>query len=528
MADYRPRSFDPGPIMAQANQDSTAHVARMDRLYTEQDRAEERDAANRERRAAKALEQFVAAGNNPDVTIEAALQAYGGDIPQHQKPIAIDAFKSNQKQAKAKAKQQKDAETGETAGALNLGQAQGATEDQQLEGVMQKNAFLAGGGNMTSLGAAQDTQAQGAAAAGKQQDIENMSEKKKQAIEMWGVLGWQTGMQRDNERLFQSEFEQTVIGLEKEGALEPGESTRMRVEMAKWDLYNAKHPNGDQIVLFDPTTGNIIAGKGTGIAQLAKAQANEKSMATLQDRMFGNDISLLYMREMRAKLASSAGPGIVGLTGTFARYAQKWSGRINDLDILLGTDMSREFRTVAAGASDRARQALAGTDYKGAKPVVFQKEDGSPDRALAAKVEKSIMDFDVDNAAMPAISYLVAFNAITARQRGTRVVTGKAIEMMEKQVALRSAKSRDQIIASLDVMIRNGEFVNQFFEKQFKQYGGTPIHVDPGKVNTEVFTEKMNAAVEATPPSASGPLDALGPPPAATEFPDGVTIREIK
>jgi hypothetical protein len=376
---------------------------------------------------------------------------------------------------------------------------------------------------MGRLESRRDTLGQEAAAKAQQQVIDNRSDAKKRAIEMFGPDDWRTEMIADHEQKNQSPFTREVIDLENAGVLEPGTGDRMRARKVHADL--AKAESAGETMIVRDADGNILFIKGDDASAMVERQDRNKKNSILQERYFANDISLLYMKEMKEVLVAG-GEGVVGLTGTLSRVAQRAMGRLDDIDRLFGTETAREFRTMAQGANTAARQKLAGTDYEGARPVKFQKEDGSPDNALAARVEKSILDFDPNNARMKALSFLIAFNIVSARQRGTRVVTGKAIELMEKELGLRSANSVEQIIESVDVMIRNGEITKRFFEAQFKQFGGTPISADPRDVNTKALTDVVNESIQ---PKASGALNALGPAEqVGPELPPGVTITEIQ
>jgi len=256
---------------------------------------------------------------------------------------------------------------------------------------------------------------------------------------------------------------------------------------------------------------------GNGAAQAYKGAG------VIQDRFTANEVAGLYLTQFENVLLSAQASQVAGAFGKIAFTVERLRGNLDEISVALGADIGKELKVWGSGAATQAARYLGGAESDGSErpegPINY-------DDAVAEKIQGSIWAFNANNATLPQLSYLIAFNMVSSQQRGTRVVTGAAIDKMEQRLGIRSARSLKQILASVQFAKSHVSMFDKLLAERFKRESGgrDVVRMDPRQVS---FSNSQ-ALGPSAPQPPSGPLDALNPQQAPEGQVDRGTIHVLK
>jgi len=212
----------------------------------------ERMDAKKDRRADSAADGLLKAAAS-GVSWDAAYQAYGQDLRQHQVSLLQESFKKISKQAKDAEKQQTGQRVGEAAQASATAQAPSGTLDQLRHSTNLRAQLGDDPGVLTQLGAETDTIQQGAAAGAEQHRVKNLSPEGKQVEEIFGLgAEGERELRRSWDAKRKTPWETSLSEAVEDELIPAEEADRMRVESIRSLLANVKSKKGDSIWVMGP------------------------------------------------------------------------------------------------------------------------------------------------------------------------------------------------------------------------------------------------------------------------------------
>jgi len=488
-----------------AGQQARAAAGR-ERQQAQRERAE----AQREARAERAFSGAVAALKTGKVGLEAVLAAFP-DMDSTRIPILSDMAKEFKKQAKLAEKKQTDEQVGNVASDQFRALGPGGTS-AQLENTRNQRQDLFAGLSPeetqrrdTQLEAGVDTIQQDVAAKAEKDRLANRSPITTLAEEG----GYSAERVRDIARAKvekelapeMSPWEQTETARLNAGLITQ-EAYNRRQGLRQDNLLAASRGPGGTLITVDPETGAITIAEGTTALEAMKFRKEWASSQVIQDRLTNAEIANIYMVDMTDTILKHPTRAIVGGTGKVKRTLQNFQGLLLDVD--------RQFGVNLVGWAENGGMKLADDLMKG----TISGQEMDPD--VQERLGLFLDNFDPTNATLDQLEYIISYNLVAMRQRGSRVSTNAAIDRQAKRLGLTRAKSTDAIISSLRLASKETQIVIKDLKRRLetdfnKVRPITTLPEDIPSNNPLVTDPRSIRGVDPNASVPSGPLQRLDP-----------------
>jgi hypothetical protein len=218
----------------------------------------------------------------------------------------------------------------------------------------------------------------------------------------------------------------------------------------------------------------------------------------LQDRLTNAEIATFYIDDMVNVILKHPKRAIVGGTGKFKRGVQNIQGLLLDVDRQFGVNM---VGWAGNKASAMTEDFVSGT-------ISGQEMDPEVQKRLGLFLK----DFDPINATLEQAEYIISYNLVAMRQRGTRVSTNAAIDRQAKRLGLTSARTTDGIVSALRKASGEANIIKRDLTRRLETDFNKvrPILTEPGDIvsSNPLVTDPRKRSAAGAP---SGQLDQLGP-----------------
>ena len=498
MGDFQPQVFDPGPILARSQQQSRADLSQMGQIR------------DRSVRRAEAAIAKVVAGGKAGVGWDELIVALGDSIPQEQFPLAKSLHKQALKGFKDAEKQQTDTQAadlsklqssalgpgGTPAEFQNLRNRRGAATEGLSPGAAEQFS--------TQVEAGTDALKREAAAAAEKERLGNRSPIAVMAEEGGYSAATVQRIARDkvNNELNSgtTSWEKTELARLNAGLLTQEAYDRRQAQYQDNRLAASR---GSGMTITTNPDGTIELTEGADALEALRYRKERAASEVMQDRLTNAEIADFYLGDLEEMILKHPSRAIVGGTGKVKRFWQNFQGLVADVD--------RQFDINLAGWAESSAMAMSEDFLKG----TMSGQEMDPE--VQERLGHFLKNFDADNATLEHLEYIISYNLVAMRQRGTRVSTNAAIDRQAKRLGLTSARSTDGILAALrtaraetKIIIRD---INRRLKKDFNVE--RPVSTLPGDIpsNNPLVTDPRSVRVDPNAPVPSGPLDALSPGP---------------